>query len=233
MIELNKEYFVEDSYIIGSCYKILRVKKTRNGKIMTVKLLKGAYINEPSIVELKKRGLNDNMLEYIHDYENGRSYDVYVYDGKLVYCWYNSGKVEFRDASELLSGYRLCYGDRIISFDIRWSNILDLIDCTGNNTYWFGDIDGDGFRLPIVNKLSVVNCNNVYRFHKITNKYTTDQLFDIWYNGHLLADKAGNVWGVYDNRVDIDYFNHILSYIFNDEKLQIREVNIDIGGINI
>lgn len=233
MIELNKEYFVEDSYVIGCCYKIFRIKKTRHGKIMSVKLLKGAYINEPSLVELKSRGLSDIMLEYIHDYEKGRSYDVYVYDGKLIYCVYDGGKVKFCDASSLLSGYRLCYGDRILSFDIAWSRIIDLIDCTSNSTYWFGDIDGDGFRLPVVNQLTVVNCHNLYRFPKIIERYTTEQFYDIWYSCHLLADSSGKEWGLYDSRVDIDVFNNILSYVFNDEKLKIREVNIDIGGINI
>lgn len=232
MLELNKDYIMDDSYLVGCSYKVFKIKTTRTGKVTSVRLLRAPYINEPAIKELENRGFEREMLEAYHDYDCGRVYDVYVYDGKLVYVHYFNGKIRFCELSEKLNGYALYYNGEKLDFDINSNRMSELISCCGNDGYWFNNKQ-DRFMLPIVNSLRLINPMNAHRYNHICAQYTPDELYDVLRRGYLITNDSGSFTRILDKDQDIEAFNEILQYIFEDDKLIIKEFNIDIGGISL
>ena len=166
MLELNKDYIMDDSYLVGNSYKVFKIKTSRNGKITSVRLLRAQYLDEPIIKELEDRGFERDMLDAYHDYDVGRVYDVYVYNGKLIYVHYSNNKIRFCDLSEKLNGYALYYDGEKLDFDITSSRMSDLISCSGNGGYWFNNTH-NRFVLPIVNVLRLVTPMSVSRYNHI------------------------------------------------------------------
>lgn len=232
MLELNKDYIMDDSYIVGNSYKVFKIKTSRNGKITSVRLLRAQYLDEPIIKELEDRGFERDMLDAYHDYDCGRVYDVYVYNGKLIYVHYTNGKIRFCDLSEKLNGYGLYYDGEKLDFDINSGRMSELISCCGNGGYWFNNTH-NRFVLPIVNVLRLVTPMSVSRYNHICAQYTMDDLYEIWRKGYLITNDSGSFTRLLDKDQDIEAFNEILQYVFEDDKLIIKEFNIDIGGINL